>query len=93
MTTYRKPLSQFHRDVRWSTRIYTLLAAAIALGAILFDAWHTNWALTIAASMALILFVESLVISYHRHPRTWRGVLWILLLVALALLLIGAIVS
>lgn len=93
MATYRKSISQFQRDVSWSTRIYTLLAAAVTIGAIIFDAWHTSWALTIAAALALVLFVESLVISFHRHPATWRGILWFLLLIALTLLLIGAFIS
>jgi hypothetical protein len=81
-----KNLKQFHRDLRWSTRIYTLIALIIGLGAFVFDLWGTQWALLMMLALGVALFVESFAISFHRHPRTWR-VIRLLILLALALLL------
>ena len=86
----RKTLKQFHKELSWSTRIYTLLTVAVLAGAFLFNAWSTNWALTIAMALAVVLFVESFAISFHRHPKTWRVVRWLIVLIVLTLLLIGA---
>ena len=84
-----KTLNEFHRDLSWSTRIYTLLTIAIAIGAFLFDAWNTNWAMTMVAGLAVVLFVESFAFYFQRHPRAWRLVRWGMLLLLLLLLLTG----
>ncbi len=86
----RRTLKQFHKDLSWSTRIYTLMTVLVIVGSYIFDAWGTNWALTVVMAIAVILFVESFAISFHRHPKTWRVVRWILLLVLLALMLISS---
>lgn len=85
----RKTLKQFHKDLSWSTRIYTLLTIALLAGAYLFDANNTSWALPIAGALAVILFVESFAISFHRHPKSWRLIWWTIALILMALLLIG----
>ena len=88
----RKTLKQFHEQLSWSTRIYTLLTIATVIGAFVFDAWNTNWALTIVAALSVVLFVESFALYFLHHPKAWRAVRWIvrlLVLVVLALLLIG----
>lgn len=84
-----KTLNDFHRNLSWSTRIYTLLTIVIAVGAFLFDAWNTNWAMTMIMALAMVLFVESFALYFQKHPRTWRLVRWGLLLVLLLLLLTG----
>lgn len=84
-----KTLNDFHRNLSWSTRIYTLLTIVIAVGAFLFDAWNTNWAMTMIMALAVVLFVESFALYFQKHPRTWRLVRWGLLLVLLLLLLTG----
>ena len=85
----RKTLKQFHKELSWSTRIYTLLTVALLAGAYLFDATQTNWALPITGAIAVVLFVESFAISFHRHPKTWRLIKWGVVLILLMLLLIG----
>ena len=85
----RKTLKQFHKELSWSTRIYTLLTVVLVAGAYLFDAHANSWALPMAGALAVILFVESFAISFHRHPNTWRLIRWAVTLVLLALLLIG----
>ena len=84
-----KTLNDFHRNLSWSTRIYTLLTIVIAVGAFLFDAWNTNWAMTMIMALAVVLFVESFALYFQKHPRTWRLVRWGLVLVLLLLLLTG----
>ncbi len=86
----RKTLKEFHKDLSWSTRIYTLLTVALLAGAYIFDANNMGWALPITGAIAVILFVESFAISFHRHPKTWRVIKWTIILILLALLLIGA---
>jgi len=85
-----KSLKQFHKELSWSTRIYTLLTVALLVGAYVFDANQTSWALPIAGAIAVVLFVESFAISFHRHPKTWRVIKWAVILILLTLLLIGA---
>ncbi len=82
----RKTLRQFHRELSWSTRIYTLLTVVTAVGAFLFDAWSTNWALTIAVALAVVLFVESFALYFLHHPRAWRRLRWVLRLGVLLIL-------
>lgn len=86
----RKTLKQFHRELSWSTRIYTLLTLALLAGAYLFDANHTSWALPITGAIAIVLFVESFAISFHRHPKMWQAIKWTIIFILLTLLLIGA---
>ncbi|MCB0589564.1 MAG: hypothetical protein KDD06_30040 [Phaeodactylibacter sp.] len=88
-----KTLNEFHRELSWSTRIYTLLTIAIAVGALIFDAWNTNWAMTMVMGLAIVLFVESFAFYFQHHPRAWRLVKWGLLLLLLLLLLTGALVK
>ncbi len=83
----KKSFRQFHRDLSWSTRIYTLLTVCLIIGAFVFNAWETNWALTMVAAIAVILFVESFALSMQNHPKTWQAIRWILFLILLALLL------
>lgn len=87
----RKTLKQFHRDLSWSTRIYTLLVILTILLSVIFDAWNTNWAFTVVIALALILFVESFAVAFYRHPKIWKTIRWMMLLILLALILIGAI--
>lgn len=85
----RKDLKQFHRDLRWSTRIYTLIAIIIGIGAFALHLWGTQWALMMMMALGVALFVETFAISFHRHPRTWRVIRWAILLLLVALLLIA----
>jgi len=71
---------------RWSTLIYVALAVALAVGAAILNAWQTNWALTILVALGVVLFIESMLLIYQRHPGAWRLIKWgILLLLALLL--------
>ncbi len=86
----KRSFFEFNQDLHWSTRIFTLMAVLVLLGAFLFNAWGTNWAFTVAVALAVILLVESVILSVQHHPRTWRTIGWVLLLLILAMLLIGA---
>ena len=91
----RKTLRQFHRELSWSTRIYTLLTFVTAIGAFIFDAWSTNWALTIIVALSVVLFVESFALFFLHHPKAWKAVRWVvrlIILLILALLLTGLVV-
>ena len=85
----RKTLKELHRDLSWSTRIYTLLTIVLVIGAHVFKAWESDWAMTIVVALAVVLLVESFAIVFHRYPNTWRLIRWGLLLMVLALLFIG----
>ena len=89
----KRTFQQFNSDLSWSTRIYLLLALLVTGGAFLFNAWTTNWAFTIAIALAVVLLVESFVLSVQHHPATWRAIGWALLLILLALLLIGGLMG
>ena len=85
----RKTLKQFHEGLSWSTRIYTLLTIVLIIGAHFFKAWESDWALSMVMAIAVVLLVESFAISFHRHPKVWRVIRGILLLILLAFLLIS----
>lgn len=74
------------RSLSWSTKIYVLAAILIGLGSFLFNAWSTNWAMTILIALAAVLLVEHFWIVAHRHPKAWRTFKWMVLLIAIALL-------
>ena len=88
----KRSFYQFNQDLHWSTRIFTLMAVLVLLGAFLFNAWGTNWALTVAVVLAVLLLVESIILSVQHHPRTWRAVGWVLLLLLLTMLLVGTVI-
>ena len=85
----RKTLKQFHKNLSWSTRIYTLLTIATVVVSYIYDAWNTNWVQTIILALAIILFVETFEIVFHKHPKAWRTFRWIVILILLALILMG----
>ena len=84
-----KNFEQFNKELSWSTRIYTLATVVVAFGAFLFNAWDTDFAFTIIVAIAIILFIETFAIYFHKHPKFWRSFRIIILLIFLALLLIG----
>lgn len=85
----RKTLKQFHKNLSWSTRIYTLLTVATVAFSYVYDAWNSNWVKTIILALAIILFVETFEIVFHQHPKTWQTIRWVIILILAALLLIG----
>jgi len=87
----RKTLKQFHNELSWSTRIYTLLVVVTVLLSAVFNAWSTDWTLTIISALAIILFVETFALYFQSHPKTWRVLRVIFLLILLALLFIGTV--
>lgn len=89
----RKTLKQFNKELSWATRIYTLLAVAIIGFAFMTDAWNSNWVATILLGIVVVLFVETFAISFHRHPRTWQMIRWILVAILVALLFISMLSS
>lgn len=84
-----KSWKEFHRDLRWSTRIYTLAAVLVILFSVLFNAWSTDWALTIVAVIAALLFIETFAYGHAHNPRLWDTIRWILILLLIAFLLMG----
>lgn len=84
-----KNFEEFNKELSWSTRIYTLATVVIAFGAFLFNAWDTDFAFTIIVAIAVILFIETFAIYFHKHPKFWRSFRIVILLLFLALLLIG----
>ncbi|GEM_PF-5527140 len=78
--------------ISWSSVLYTVMSIIVIASAFIFQAWSTNFALTILLSIATLLFIESIILSILHHPRTWRTVGWIFLLLLLAGLLIGALI-
>lgn len=84
-----KTIKEFHTDLSWAVRIQVLLVISIIVGALVFDAWETNWALTMLFAVTVILGVESFAIFFRNHPKTWRLIRWGLLLALFTLLLSG----
>jgi hypothetical protein len=85
----RKTLKQFHWNLTWQSRIYALVVLATVGFANLFNAWNSNWTTTIIAVVALVLFLDSFNLYFHRHPRIWQLIKWVIILIILAILLIG----
>lgn len=81
--------SIIRRQPRWSTILYVVLAVTVAIGAVVLNAWQTNWALTILVGVAVVLFVESMLLIAQRHPGTWQLLKWGILLLLAVLLLTG----
>ena len=65
-----KNFEQFNKELSWSTRIYTLATVAVALGAFVFQAWDTDFAFTIIVAIAIILFIETFAIYFHKGVRS-----------------------
>ncbi len=86
----RKTFKDLHKDLNWSTRIYTLMTIATILLSILFDAWSYNWAFTMIVAIAIVLFVETFAIYFYKYPKTLRILRLMLFLILMTLLLIGA---
>lgn len=85
----RKTLKEFNNELSWATRIYTLLAVAVIGFAYLTNASGNNWVMTILLAISAILFVETFAISFHRHPKIWKTIRWILIMILTSLVLIG----
>ena len=85
----RKTLKQFHKNLSFSTRIYTLLTVATIAFSYVYDAWNSNWVKTIILALAIILFAETFEIMFYNHPKTFQMIRWIIILILLAILLIG----
>jgi hypothetical protein len=85
----RKTLKEFHRNLTWQSRIYTVVVISTVIFAHVFKAWENNWVTTIIGVAALVLFLDSFNVAFHRHPRIWRLVKWLIILLALAILLVG----
>ena len=85
----KKSWKEFHNDLSWSTRIYTLAVVLVIIFSYCFEAWSSNWTMTIIAAIAAILFFETFAFYFIHHPKVWKAIRWILLLIVIALILIG----
>lgn len=85
----KKTWRTWNQNLSWSTKVYVLLAVLIGIGSFAFQAWSTNWSVTILFALAIILLVEHFSIVAHRHPKSWKIFKWIILLLACALLFIS----
>lgn len=85
----KKSFKEFHEELSWAVRMQVLLAVGIIIGALIFDVWESDWALTMLFAITLVLGVESFALSFKHHPKTWRLIRWGLLLALLALILSG----
>ena len=86
----KKNWSALNRDLSWSTKIYVLVVLLVSIGSFVFQAWTTNWVMTMLLTFAVVLLVEHFSIVSQRHPKSWRTFKWIVLLLVLALLLIAS---
>ncbi len=84
-----KSFQEFNKELSWSIRIQVLMAVGIIIGALIFDAWETDWALTILFAITVVLGVESFAFTFRHHPKAWRLIRWGLILALLVLLLSG----
>lgn len=84
-----KSWSDLNKAMSSSTKIYVLVAVSIGIGSFIFNAWSTNWTLTILVTLAVTLLVEHFWVLAHRHPKTWNTIKWTILLIALALLFLS----
>ncbi len=84
-----KSWKKFSTDLRWSTRIYILSFVLVILFSVIFNAWHTDWALTVIAVVGALLLFETFVYGYAHNPTIWHTILWILFLILFAFLLMG----
>lgn len=85
----RKTLKDFHNELSWNTKIYTLLAITVLLLARFTSAFETDFAITIALGLMVVLFVESFAIVSLNHPTLWLYIKWTIILLVLAFILIG----
>lgn len=85
----RKTFTQFHKDLRWSTRAYVLMAVILGLGAFMLGLWGAYRAVAMILAIALVLLAEFAALSFQHHAKIWRIIGWSLILILAALLLIG----
>jgi hypothetical protein len=85
----RKTLGQFHKDLRWSTRIYVLIAVILGVGAFVLGLWGAYRAIAMVLAIGLVLFAEFVALAFQRHAGIWRIIAWSVALILAALLLIG----
>lgn len=84
-----KSWKEFNRDLRWSTRIYVLSVLLVILFSFMFNAWSTDWALTIISVIAALLLIETFAYGHAHNPGAWATIRWILLMILIAFLLMG----
>ena len=85
----KKSFQQLHNQLSWNTKIYTLLAISVALFAKFSNALQNDFALTIILALLVVLLVESFARISMSHPKKWKVMKWIALLIGLAILLSG----
>jgi hypothetical protein len=79
----RKTLRDFHNELSWNTKIYTLLAIVVLVLARFTSAFTSDFALTIALGLLVILFVESFAIVSFKYVK------WGVILLVLGFILLG----
>ena len=85
----RKTLRDFHNELSWNTKIYTLLAIVVLVLARFTSAFTSDFALTMALGLLVILFVESFAIISFKYPKVWQYVKWGVILLVLGFILLG----
>jgi len=80
---------EFHHSLSWSTRIYTLMVLATLGLSFFYNAWSSNWVMTIIGAVTILLFTETFAIYFKHHPKAWRTIRLIVLLILMALFLIS----
>lgn len=83
---FNKTWNKFNSGLSWSTKIYVMVAILITIGAFIFNAWTTNWALTMLFTMAGTLLTEYFLVFSRRHPKTWTTIKWLVLFFIIMLL-------
>ena len=82
-----KTIRDFHNELSWNTKLYTLLAITVLLVAKFTSALETDFAITMVIGLLIILFVESFTIVSLHYPRLWKYTKWGIILIFLGLLL------
>lgn len=84
-----KSWKKFNRDLRWSTKIYALSVVLVILFSVIFNAWQTDWSLTLIAAVGALFLIETFFYGHAHNPGVWQTILWILILILAAILLMG----
>ena len=82
-----KTIQDFHHELSWNTKIYTLLAITVLLVARFSSALETDFAITMVIALMVILFVESFTIVLTKYPVLWKYTKWLIFLILLGMLL------
>lgn len=87
-----KKFKEFNNNVSWNSKFYVLLVVCFMLFVWIFQDNSSTYAAPAMMAIVVVLLVDFGIRYFVEHPRIWMSVRWIIFLLVMLLVLIGAVV-